>query len=652
MGVMPKMEHVVVGTAGHIDHGKTALVKALTGMDCDTLAEEKKRGITIELGFAFFEDPRFEKLVIFIDVPGHEKLIKTMVAGASNLDAALMVVAADEGVNVQTLEHFDILQLLDIDTGIIALTKCDLVDAERLSVVRAEVESLVAGTSWESAPIIPVSAFEGTGIPELRTALVEAANRVRPRTDSGLFRMPIDRVFTMQGFGVVIAGTILGGEAKVGDKLEILPDGLVSRVRGIQIHAKSIPRAGLGTRTAINLQDVKKEQLRRGQMACAPGAMKSTQRMDAQLRVLKSCPDELKNRTRVRLHVGTDEVMARLVLLDRDRLEQGATALVQFVLESPTAALAKDRYVIRTFSSMETIGGGVIVDAHPAQHRRFDAGAVDALERRLGGMAEAVEEAFRKSGVTPLSVAEAAMAVGESEDDVWQVVDGLRAEGTLARVFPRSDGEARDAKRETYVHGSVFADLTEKLLSAMREFYSNNPYRIYVPLADLQSRFAKLVGKPVYEALMGGLSDDGTLVVKRTRVALGDREIDWKPGESEIADRIERIYEEAAFAAPLEDEVMRKLGLPEAKFGSIMTALTEQGRLVRLGEKVTYHRKHLVAARKMVVDHISSKGSITAGELRDMLGLSRKYAISLLEYFDRAQLTRRLEDRRVLVRRA
>ena len=364
--------HSIIGTAGHIDHGKTALVKALTGVETDTLAEEKRRGITIELGFAFLDTPEFEKQIVFIDVPGHEKLIKTMVAGASNIDAALLVVAADEGVSVQTVEHLDILQLLDIKAGVIALTKTDIVDDRRIETVTAGISDLAAGSFLAGAPVIPVSAVTRVGVDEVRSALIEAARKAPARRDSGVFRIPIDRVFTMQGFGTVVAGTILSGQAAVGDKLEVLPEHIPTRVRGIQVHSQSIPHTDLGARTAINLQDVKKEQLRRGQTLCAPGAFSPSERLDARIYVLKSA-GEFKNRARVRLHIGADEVICRAILLDADVLPPGQSGLVQFALEAPTVALPKDRFVIRTFSSMQTIGGGSILDGQPTAHKRFDA---------------------------------------------------------------------------------------------------------------------------------------------------------------------------------------------------------------------------------------------------------------------------------------
>jgi len=382
---MAEREHVIVGTAGHIDHGKSALVKALTGIDPDTLPEEKERGLTIELGFVFLDDPSYEKQIIFIDVPGHEKFVKTMVAGASNVNAALFVIAADEGISVQTREHFDILRLLQISVGMIALTKSDLVDQARLAELKEEVARFVAGTFLECAPVIPVSAVTGAGMAEVKKALLDIGRRVRERPDSGFFRLPIDRVFSIKGFGTVIAGTVLSGEVRVGDRIEIYPDKIPAKVRGIQVHKEQREKSIVGKRTALNLQDVDKDLLRRGQVAALPGLLTPSQRMDARLRLLAGSPVELKSRDRVRLHIGTDEVIGRVVLLEKDRLLPGESGLAYFNLESPAVALLGDRFIIRTFSPLLTIGGGEILDGTPPRHKRFNADAIEGLKRWEGG---------------------------------------------------------------------------------------------------------------------------------------------------------------------------------------------------------------------------------------------------------------------------
>lgn len=630
-------EQTIIGTAGHIDHGKTALVKALTGFDTDTLAEEKKRGITIELGFAFMEAPDFDKQIVFIDVPGHEKLIKTMVAGASNIDVAMLVIAADEGINVQTIEHFDILQLLGIEIGIVALNKADLVDEARLRNVAAEVRSLTAGTFLADAPIIPVSSITGIGVNEVKAALIIAARGVKSRRDTGVFRMPIDRVFTMHGFGTVVAGTILSGSVKIGDRLEILPDGITSKVRGIQVHSKSVESSQTGRRTAINLQDVKKELLRRGQCICAPGSMIPTNRLDARLHVLKSLDDDLKNRERVRLHIGTDEVICRAVLLDSDKLSPGQSGLVQFVLEAPTTALPKDRFVIRTFSSMRTIGGGTILDSLPYHHKRHDPTAKEALARLEGGISDTVEQAFVKSRNIPQTAAEISSLVGEEENPVEKAVDDLFQSGKLVQVTQTS-----------YLHKQNYDELVARLISIIEDYYAKNPYRVFAPASDLQSKFLKLTNRQVYEAVTADLLQRGIISKKGSKIGLADRKPTLRANEAQAIERIESIFKNAGYSTPLEDEVNQQVETDARTFGNLMTLLLDQGKLVRLNDKVTYHVEYYAKSRKIVVDYINAHGSVTAAELRDKLDVTRKYAIALLEFFDKVLLTKRDGDKRVL----
>jgi selenocysteine-specific elongation factor len=641
-------KQVIIGTAGHIDHGKTSLVKALTGIDADTLPEEKSRGITIELGFVFMETPGFDRQIVFIDVPGHEKLVKTMVAGASNIDAALLVIAADDGISAQTIEHFDILRLLGIETGVIALTKIDLVDQARARQVTDEIRSYIAGSFLSDAPIIPVSSLTGAGVDQLKSALLTTTRSVGERQDSGIFRMPVDRVFTMPGFGVVVAGTVLSGRVRVGDKIEIFPDGFVAKVRGVQIHNQSTPESVTGRRTALNLQDVKKEQLRRGQCAGALGSLSATMRLDVRLYVLKSADRELKNRTRLRLHIETDEIICRLVLLDRDRLLPGETAPAQFVLESATVALPKDRFIVRTFSPLRTIGGGQILDALPTKHRRLDALVLDGLKRLEAGTSDAVEQAFLKAGHTPQSVKEVAFSLGAKEEEVRSMVEAQRDAGKLVRIGTATGGAAGVASAERYVHAKVHEELTEKLADFVKSYLQKHPYRLLVPLGELQSQFLRMADRQTFEAIIDELCRKGRLCKKESRVGLVGYEISLKPAERELAKQMEEIFRKARFAPPLEDDVRKEVAIAPETFENLMTYLVELERLVRLSEKVTYHKEHLLAVREFVAKRIKTKGGITVGELRDELGVSRKYALALLEYFDNIGFTKREGDKHVM----
>ena len=640
---MADLDHVIIGTAGHIDHGKSALVRALTGTDPDTLPEEKARGMTIELGFVFLDDPSSPKQIVFIDVPGHEKFVKTMAAGASNIDAALFVVAADEGLAVQTREHFDILRLLDVKLGLVALTKCDLVDDARLAELTAAVRHFVRGSFLADAPILPVSALTGAGIPGLRAELQAIGRRVAPRPDSGVFRMPVDRVFTMHGFGTVVAGTILAGSVRAGDRVEIYPEGLKTRVRGLQVHGSKTDRSAVGKRTALNLQDLAKEELRRGQVAAAEGSLVPTARLDARLDVLASAPREIKHRDRVRLHIGTDEVMARLSIIGGQTVAPGASAAVQLVLERPAVALPGDRFVIRSFSPVVTIGGGRVLDAAPEKHKRFSRGVLDGLEKLGGSSREAVEQMFAQAGGEPQAVADIARRLGRGEDEVAAAVTALAADGDLVAV-------AGD-KPERYLHSSVLARLGDGLVVSVRDYFEKNPYRTVMPYSDLRAEFLKGSSAPVLKLMLDGLVAAGVLVRRESEIGLAGREAKTDPVEAERRARVEGAFRSARFSAPLEDEVRSKLGLNPSVFNPVLNALLRSGELVRLAPKVIYHRDTLEAARAAVAGLIERHGSVTIAELRDRLDLSRKYAQAILEYFDKTGFTRRVEDRHVPAKR-
>ena len=629
---------LIIGTAGHIDHGKSSLVKALTGTDPDTLPEEKQRGITIELGFVFMDTPGAGRQVVFIDVPGHEKLVKTMVAGASSIDAALFIVAADEGVMPQTVEHRDILHLLDVPAGIIALTKKDMVDAARLDEAVREVRAFAQGTFLEHAPIMPVSAVTGEGVAELRAALEALGPRARARTDTGVFRMPVDRVFMLKGFGTIVAGTVLSGTIKAGDRVELFPERMATRVRGVQVHRAKAEESGIGRRTALNLPDVKKEELYRGQVVAAPGSLVPTSRLDARLQLLRTCAGPLKHRTRVRLHLGTAEIMCRVSLLDCQQLEPGARGLVQFVLESPTVALPKDAFVIRSFSPMHTIGGGMVIDAAPEAHKRFDDDVHEHLSQSERSERDALERVFAAAGFFPLSLADAAARVGGGDAVVTALVDECVRDRALVPIGtpPR------------YLHREQFDELDAVMHSAIKAYLAANIYRAYMPLADLKSQIGKVTDKRVVDALVDAAAAAGTLVRKGTKLSVRGYEIPWKRGEAEAAARIEQAFKEAGYATPLESDVCAQMRMPGPSFANIMNGLFDSDRLVRLNDKVTYHAETVDAVKRLVEAHLKAQGTITVAQLRDMMDVTRKYTLAILEYFDTIGFTRRVGDARVL----
>jgi selenocysteine-specific elongation factor len=629
-------DHVIIGTAGHIDHGKSALVKALTGIDPDTLPEEKERGMTIELGFVFLDAAEYEKQIVFIDVPGHEKFIKTMAAGASSVNAALFVIAADEGISVQTREHFDILRLLGLELGIVSLTKSDLVSRDRLAELEAQVRHFVRGSFLESAPIIPVSAVTGEGIEAVRSELMAVGRRVRKRPDSGIFRMPVDRVFTIHGFGTVIAGTILSGEVNNGDRVEIFPDGLKARVRGIQVHSREVTASGIGKRTALNLMDIKKEALRRGQCAGKEGSLIPTFRLDARLELLKEPDMKLKNRDRVRLHIGTDEVIARLAVLGDKPIEPGESAYVQFVLEAPTVAIRGDRFVIRSFSPLQTLGGGVILDGNPEKHKRFDKQAPEAMKKLEGGLEDMTAQLFLKAGFRPQSAEDISLRVGEPESRIKETAEKLAQEGMLVRI---------DYEKQTrYLHKDAYVELAGLVISAVKKYFEANPHLIHMPFSDLRSYFLKMGDAQTLKAVFDDLCAKSILFRKEFQVGIVGRELSLKPREQETAGRIERLFKEAGFSTPLEEDVAKSLEMAPHLFKNILQSLFQQQRLVRLSDKVIYHHETLEEAKRVVLGLCRTKGSVTIAELRDTLRLSRKYAQAVLEHFDKTGVTKRQGD--------
>lgn len=637
---MTELEHVIIGTAGHIDHGKTALVKALTGIEADTLPEEKSRGMTIELGFVFMKNPGYEKQIMFIDVPGHEKFVKTMVAGASNVDGAILVIAADEGISVQTREHLEILHLMGIRKGIIALTKSDLVDKNRIKELSSRVREFAGWTFLKDAPIIPVSSVTKDGVEEIKDNLLDLGRTVQKRGDSGLFRMPVDRVFTMRGFGTVTAGTILSGEVRVGDRLEIFPDSIAAKVRGIQVHEKITERSGIGKRTAINFQDVKKDMLRRGQCIGEPGKLFPSYRLDTKLNLLSSYEKGLKNRARVRLHVGTDERIGRVVLLDTEKLLPGETGFVQFMLEAPTVTVPGDTFVIRTFSPLVTIGGGKILDGNPKKHKRLDTETIAGQKRLDGDLQDKVEQMFIKANFGLKTSQDIAVSLGEKEESVEESAVKLEEEGKLRRII--------SGKTEKFIHSSAFARLEERAVNNIQEYFEKQPQRLFMPYADIRSQLQKVTDIPVFQAIMENLTAEKRIIRKDTEIALPGREVTLDKRTHDANIRIEKIYQNKGFAAPLEEDVRRQLGHSSGDFNNILKSLLERKRLIRLNKKVTYHADTIEKAKQLVEDHIRKQGSITIAALRDKLNLSRKYTQAILEYFDRTGYTVRKEDKHML----
>jgi len=628
--------HVVVGTAGHIDHGKTSLVKALTGIDTDRLPEEKARGITIDLGFAYLEEPGGLTIEI-VDVPGHERFVKNMLAGVGGIDLAMLVIAADEGVMPQTREHLAICRLLQIKTGLIALTKTDLVEPDWLELVRDDVAGLVRGTFLEGAPILAVSAKTGAGVGELRAELARIARAVPPRRADQLPRLPIDRVFTVKGFGTVVTGTLTAGRLAADDRVEVYPKGLSAKIRGLQTHGAPVSEAWAGQRTAVNLQGLERASVERGDVLGLAGTLVASVLVDGTLELLADAPRPLKSRDRVRFHAGTSEIMARALLLDRPVLDPGQRAFARFRLEAPLVAVPGDRFVIRSYSPIVTIGGGSLLDVDPPRFKRKAPALIahlTLLER--GAPEETVEEHVRHVGVAGARVAALAGRVPFGPDRLRALLATLQAQGRVLAV-----------ERDWYLHPDSVARLRGLVQTALAQFHRANPLRPGMSREELRGR-AGAPDERVFAHLLGTLVAEGVVRVDRDKVGLAEHTVRLSADQQRVVDRVEREFLEAAAAPPSPEEALARAGASGGEEHELFQYLLEARRLVRIKESLYFHTSALDAIQDKVVAYLRERKEIGPGDIKDLLGISRKYAIPLLEHLDARRVTVRQGERRVL----
>jgi selenocysteine-specific elongation factor len=623
--------HVVVGTAGHIDHGKTALVKALTGIDTDRLPEEKARGITIDLGFAYIEEPAGEGgealTIEIVDVPGHERFVKNMLAGVGGIDLAMLVIAADEGAMPQTREHLAICSLLHIKAGIVVITKRDLVEADWLELVRDDVGGLTAGTFLDGAPVVAVSARTGEGLDELRAALRHLARTVAPKPADQLPRLPIDRVFTVRGFGTVVTGTLTQGQVAVDDRVEVYPRRLQAKVRGLQTHGHTVAEAHAGQRTAVNLQGVERVAIERGDVLGAVGTLVTSVLVDGTLELLEDAPRPIKPRDRVRFHVGTSEIMARVLLLDRTELASGDTTYARFRLEAPVVAVPGDRFVIRSYSPIVTIGGGTLLDVSPPRFKR----KAPALLAHLavlehGTPPEVVEEHVRHAGVSGVRLDALTGRVPYGPQRLRAIIGELVDAGAIRAV-----------DREWFLHRESQERLRSEVLAVLEDFHRRQPLKTGMSREELRGR-AGAPEERVFAQLVGALEADGQVRSERDKVRLESHAIRLTPEQQRLADRIEAEFRDAGAAPPT----------PEDEESEIFQLLVTDRRLVRVKESLYFHAEALRAIEEKLVTLLREKREIAPADVKDLLGISRKYAIPLLEYFDGQRVTQRVGERRVL----
>jgi selenocysteine-specific elongation factor len=619
----------VIGTAGHIDHGKTSLVRALTGIDTDRLPEEKRRGITIDLGFASWFTPDYQ--IGFVDVPGHERFVKNMLAGIGGIDSALLVIAADESIKPQTREHFAICKLLGIPTGLVAITKSDLVDRDILELVRLEVEELVAGSFLEGKPIVPVSSTTGAGLDALRVAIVQSVASVDDRDASTrVFRLPIDRVFTMKGFGSVITGTTYAGRVKVDDEVEVLPGDKRSRARGIQVHGQPREDASAGERTSMNLTDIPLDELHRGQQVLHPNTLRPSQIITVKLELLPDAKP-LKEQTRIRFHHLSAELLGTIRFVDTTagELKGGGSAFAQIRLEAPVVAAAGDRFVIRRYSPMTTIGGGVILDAHLSKLSR---GTRREILETLGSgtLAERVELTTKLQGLRGLSLEEI------------QTRTGIRIE-TLTRELRNVANTARTGT--TFLHNDVLTDFRRKAMELLNGYFKTNKMAVNVPKGEFVQKLIP-TGAPV-NFLLSDLAKERIAVVQGDALDIPGRSKTLGGAEGELARAIEAKFAAAGLQTPATSEIIKAIPQKPKVIEGVIGYLVKQGVLVRLAEGVYLHRDTIVAARAKLAE---KKGStIDVAQFKDLFGISRKVAIPLLEFFDNEGATKRIGDARLVL---
>ena len=610
----------VVGTAGHIDHGKSTLIRALTGIDPDRLEEEKRRGMTIDLGFAYLDLPS-GRLVGIVDVPGHARFIRNMLAGVHGLDAVLLVVAADEGVMPQTREHLEIVDLLQISRGLAVITKTDLVEPDWLELVSAEVAETLARTSLRGAEILPVSATTGEGLEQLKLRLDALLDQIPARPDSGRARLPVDRVFTISGFGTVVTGTLVEGRLKVGEELELQPSGRHVRVRGLQQHNRKVEVAEPGSRVAANLVGVEKEEVSRGDVLARPGSLTGTRRIDASVRVPPDAARGLRHGAQLLLHTGTAEVSVRAILLEADEIPAGGSGWLQLYLAAPIAARAGDRYVLRLPSPSLTLAGGTFTDVAPRRHPRHDERVLASLERRASGSAlDVLQEELAKypRGITEAALVKATLAEGAE-------VGRLRARRAGQWLF------APEAWQQ------IGARATRELA----DYHRLQPLRPGMPREELRSRLG--LAPAAFVPALAALGEDGILLERDGSVALPSHEVAGDAGGA-AGEKLLELLGRQPFAPPSLAEATAEAGVS----AEVVRALERSGKLVRLSTEVAFTAAAYDQAVNLVRELIAADGSVTVATLRDRMGASRRPVLALLEHLDAKRVTRRLGDERVL----
>lgn len=643
------MKNMIIGTAGHIDHGKTTLIKALTGTDTDRLEEEHRRGITIDLGFAYLDMPDGARAGI-IDVPGHERFVKNMLAGVGGIDLVIMVIAADEGIMPQTREHLDILSILDIKHGLIALTKTDMVDGEWVKLVSYELKTTLEGSFLENAPIIPVSAVKGEGLADLKEKIYNVYAEIEQKKISSPARLPVDRAFVLEGIGTVITGTLTEGTINVGGSYTIYPAGSEAKVRSIQTHGKSVQSAYAGQRTAINLSGVKKSDIDRGFVLADTGSMHTTSLVDAKLHMLDGGERNLKNRDRIRFHHGTTEVMGRVILLDDELLEPGGEGLVQIFLEDDVALKAKDHFVIRSFSPVDTMGGGIIIDASPTKHKRFrDAVIENLISIEAGGSSGALEAAVQSKSADFMKLSDIARPLNIEENELEAEYTTLIGEGALISLSGEEDPDP------VLIHISFLDRYISDAAEILQEYHKKNPLKQGMSKEEFRNKIisslkiTKKAGdiRNQLKAIEDMLVDQKVIEDMTSHVKLYGRKISLDPTQEKVRSRISEIYQQQGLMPGSNFENLKNFAKP-GQANAMLEMMVSEGELTKLSPEVTINSIVLAEATEKISEYIKKNEKITLAQCRDLFQFSRKFALLLLDYLDKIKITVKIDDYRVL----
>ena len=636
------MKQIILGTAGHIDHGKTTLIKALTGINTDRLKEEKLRGITIELGFAHLELPSGQRLGI-VDVPGHEKFVKNMVAGATGIDLVALVIAADEGIMPQTREHMEICSLLGIRHGMVVITKTDMVDEEWLALVQEEIGDFTRGTFLEESPVVPVSAVTGQGLPDFMETLDCICKDIPEKKATGLFRLPVDRVFSMKGFGTVITGTLVSGKIAVGDRIMLYPSGATSKVRGLQVHNQSLEQAEAGMRTAINFQGLDRAAVNRGDVLAKPDDLVLSYMVDADLNYLSSNAKPLKNRTQVRFHTGTSEIMGVVVVLDREEILPGDNAVVQIRLDTPVSLVKEDRYVLRSYSPIRTIGGGAILNPIPPKHKRNRPDIIEGLQLlKQASPEEIVRLQIENTGFKSCTFGELSIMTNLPEKQLDRILQTMTSKKEALLI---------DKEKRRYIHQNIFARLQEALRSQLTEYHEKHPLKPGMSKEELKSKLPPNVDNKLYLLALQQLQKSEVIAQEEDIVRLSNHRVALGVDQRALRENMLAIYKKEGLTPPYFKDVCATLSAPPQEAKQVMSLLIDEGQMVKIKEELYCHQEPLERLKDQLVSFLHDHGEISTPQFKDMTGASRKYVIPLIEYFDATQLTIRVGDIRKLRKR-